>query len=31
MNLPKIVGHRGAATHAPENTLAGLRQAAAVT
>lgn len=29
MNLPKIVGHRGAATHAPENTLAGLRQAAA--
>ncbi len=29
MDLPKIIGHRGAAAHAPENTLAGLRQAAA--
>ncbi len=26
--LPRIVGHRGAAMHAPENTLAGLREAA---
>lgn len=29
MDLPKIIGHRGAAAHAPENTLAGLCQAAA--
>ncbi|HSR72428.1 MAG TPA: glycerophosphodiester phosphodiesterase family protein [Kiloniellales bacterium] len=27
--LPKVMGHRGAAAHAPENTLAGLRAAAA--
>ncbi|MEQ8964532.1 MAG: glycerophosphodiester phosphodiesterase family protein [Azospirillaceae bacterium] len=25
--LPRVVGHRGAAAHAPENTLAGLRAA----
>ena len=30
MNLPKIIGHRGAAAHAPENTLVGLRKAAAL-
>lgn len=27
--LPRWIGHRGAAAHAPENTLAGLRRAAA--
>ncbi len=27
MKLPRLVGHRGAATHAPENTLAGIRAA----
>jgi glycerophosphoryl diester phosphodiesterase len=26
--LPRVIGHRGAAAHAPENTLAGLRAAA---
>jgi glycerophosphoryl diester phosphodiesterase len=26
-DLPRIIGHRGAAAHAPENTLAGFRQA----
>ncbi|SMF74610.1 glycerophosphoryl diester phosphodiesterase [Tistlia consotensis] len=26
--LPSVIGHRGAARHAPENTLAGLRKAA---
>ncbi|MEX0921512.1 MAG: glycerophosphodiester phosphodiesterase [Tistlia sp.] len=26
--LPRVIGHRGAASHAPENTLAGLRKAA---
>ncbi len=30
MELPKIIGHRGAAAHAPENTLASLRKAAAL-
>lgn len=28
--LPRIIGHRGAALRAPENTLAGLRKAAAL-
>jgi len=28
MILPEVVGHRGAAAHAPENTLAGIRCAA---
>ncbi len=27
MKLPRLVGHRGAAAHAPENTLAGIRAA----
>ena len=26
---PRVIGHRGAASHAPENTLAGIRKAAA--
>lgn len=29
--LPAVIGHRGAAARAPENTLAGLRQAAALS
>ncbi len=28
LSLPRVIGHRGAAAHAPENTLAGLRKAA---
>ena len=27
MRIPTIIGHRGARTNAPENTLAGLRRA----
>ena len=27
MKIPTIIGHRGARTNAPENTLAGLRRA----
>ena len=27
IRIPRVVGHRGAAGHAPENTLAGLRKA----
>lgn len=30
LDLPRIIGHRGAAGHAPENTLAGLRKARAL-
>ena len=30
MRLPRVVGHRGALDLAPENTIAGIRRAAAL-
>lgn len=30
LDLPSVIGHRGAAGHAPENTLAGIKRAAAL-
>ena len=29
LDIPRIIGHRGACAHAPENTLASIRKAAA--